>query len=460
MTGRYKAYPETKNSNTEWLDEVPTHWVVSKFAYVKTVLTDYTANGSFADLKKNVTYKDKPSFARLVRLTDLRRDLDNEGVWIDEGAYNYLKKSALFGGEFLLANVGAYAGLFYQMPYNKGAASLAPNMFMAKFSETKILPLFMAYVGQCDPINKQLTLNATASSAQPKLNKDDFKSIKFCYPALIEQQKIANFLEHETAKIDTLITKQEKLIELLKEKRQAVISHAVTKGLNPDAPMKDSGVEWLGEVPEHWEVGRVKNLAKLISKGTTPSTIGGGFIDEGIRFLKGENIGKSLFVNLSPTFYISEEVDAQLSRSRLQENDVLVIIAGATTGKASILTKELLPANTNQAVSFIRPNKTIYSKLIALWLSTEYAQRIIWMGAVQAAQPNLSMEDLGNLPIVLPDEDEVIPLLNEIDRKIEQFDALTLKANSAIELIKERKTALISAAVTGKIDVRDWQGEA
>ncbi|WP_171034739.1 restriction endonuclease subunit S, partial [Pseudoalteromonas sp. S4741] len=286
-----------------------------------------------------------------------------------------------------------------------------------------------------------------------------FSSLFLAMPPKVEQQKIASFLDHETAKIDTLITKQEKLIELLKEKRQAVISHAVTKGLNPDAPMRDSGEEWLGEVPEHWEVCRVKNLANLISKGTTPSTIGGDFIDEGIRFLKGENIGKSLLVNSSPIFYISEEVDAQLRRSRLQENDVLVIIAGATTGKASILTRELLPANTNQAVSFIRPKKEIYSKLIALWLSTEYAQRIIWMGAVQAAQPNLSMEDLGNLSIVLPNESEITPLLNEIDRKLEQFDALTERANSAIELMKERKTALISAAVTGKIDVRDFVSE-
>ncbi|CAN2044925.1 type I restriction enzyme, S subunit [Candidatus Magnetomoraceae bacterium gMMP-1] len=253
---------------------MPKDWIVSKFGYVKTVLTDYTANGSFADLKKNVVYRDNPSHARLVRLTDLRKNLDNEnGVWIDESAYNYLSKSALFGGEFLLANVGAYAGLFFQMPEYKGNASLAPNMFMAKFDNLKILREFMAYVGQSSGVNKQLRLNATASSAQhnmvvstgfavirpniklfngyaayalrtsgfisevvarsvgvsyPAINSSDLMNIKIPLPNLSEQKNIANFLDRETAKIDKLIQKFEAAIKLMQERRTALISAAVT----------------------------------------------------------------------------------------------------------------------------------------------------------------------------------------------------------------------------------------
>lgn len=431
MTGRYKAYPEYKESGVEWLGVVPSHWDMTKTSrYYKVAMGQ----------------------------TILKEDLVDEGKW---PVFSATENNHYFGridnpnvrlqrGDIVIPARGNSIGAVKLV--NEPASTTQTTIYCKLLKQDGLFQSYIYYF----LVGERRNLFRFTQTAIPQITTEEVGNNPLLLPSFEEQQKIANFLDHETAKIDTLITKQEKLIELLKEKRQAVISHAVTKGLNTDAPMKDSGVEWLGEVPEHWEVGRVKNLAKLISKGTTPSTIGGGFIDEGIRFLKGENIGKSLFVNLSPTFYISEEVDAQLSRSRLQENDVLVIIAGATTGKASILTKELLPANTNQAVSFIRPKKTIYSKLIALWLSTEYAQRIIWMGAVQAAQPNLSMEDLGNLPIVLPDEDEVIPLLNEIDRKIEQFDALTLKANSAIELMKERKTALISAAVTGKIDVRHF----
>ncbi|MDA0148273.1 restriction endonuclease subunit S [Vibrio sp. LaRot3] len=218
-----------KDSGVEWLGEVPEHWVVSKFAYLKTVLTDYTANGSFADLKANVEYKDSPSFARLVRLTDLRVDLQNDnGVWIDEDSYKYLRKSALHGGEFLLANVGAYAGLFYQMPFNKGPASLAPNMFMAKFNTTQVKREFMAYVGQSDGVASQLKLSATAASAQPKLNKDDFKSVRFTFPCMGEQQEIIDYLNIELPKLDLLMSKQVRAIELMKERKTALISAAVT----------------------------------------------------------------------------------------------------------------------------------------------------------------------------------------------------------------------------------------
>lgn len=218
-----------RDSGVEWLGEVPEHWVVSKFAYVKTVLTDYTANGSFADLKANVKYRDSPSFARLVRLTDLRVDLHNDnGVWIDEGSYKYLRKSALYGGEFLLANVGAYAGLFYQMPFNKGPASLAPNMFMAKFNTNKVTREFMAYAGQSDGVASQLKLSATAASAQPKLNKDDFKGVTFTYSNMEEQQQIVDYLNAELPKLDLLMSKQTKAIELMKERKIALISAAVT----------------------------------------------------------------------------------------------------------------------------------------------------------------------------------------------------------------------------------------
>jgi len=297
----------------------------------------------------------------------------------------------------------------------------------------------------------------STNTALPSMTQEHLSNYKFSVPkAESERNKITEFLDLETAKIDNLIEKQQQLIELLKEKRQAVISHAVTKGLNPDVPMKDSGIEWLGEVPEHWKICRIKQLSKQISKGTTPSTIGGDFVDEGIRFLKAENIGKSKFVNSLPEFYISNDVDKQISRSQLQERDVLVIIAGATTGMASVLQKEILPANTNQAVSFIRTKNINHADWIYYWLGTDIIQRIIGMGAVQAAQPNLSMEDLGNIPILLPERDELVSICMEIEKQFVQFESLICKAESAIDLMQERSTALISAAVTGKIDVRDW----
>jgi len=446
MTSRYKAYPEYKNSELKWLGFVPTSWTVSKFAYLKTVLTDYTANGSFADLKKNVTYLDEPDFARLVRLTDLRRNLDNDGVWIDETSYKYLSKSALFGGEFLLANVGAYAGLFYQMPYNKGFASLAPNMFMAKFDSSKVLPDFMAYVGQSDPINKQLTLNATASSAQPKLNKDDFKSIRFCYPSLIEQQKIANFLDHETAKIDTLITKQEKLIELLKEKRQAVVSHAVTKGLNPDAPMKDSGVEWLGEVPEHWDLKRFKHLFKIRKR---------------IAGQTGYDILSITQKGIKVKDITSGEGQLSMDYSKYQ----LVYQGDYAMNHMDLLTGFVDISSHNGVTSpdyrvFTLEHKLSAPSYYLRLLQMGYLDKLFYplgQGAAHIGRWRLPTEAFNEFIAPCPPYEEQKEISDYIDKNHRRIDSLLEKAQGAIILMKERKTALISAAVTGKIDVRNWQ---
>lgn len=184
--------------------------------------------------------------------------------------------------------------------------------------------------------------------------------------------------------------------------------------------------------------------------------MGEKFETTGIRFLKAENIGKGFYVAPLPEFYISEKTDKLLSRSRLQSKDVLVIIAGATTGLSSVIQEDLLPANTNQAVSFIRPLNNAYSEYISYWLSTEYAQSNIWQVAVQAAQPNLSMESLGNIYIPIPPENETKELITHINFKLSKLAVLIENAKLAINLMQERRAALISASVTGKIDVRNW----
>jgi len=231
-----------------------------------------------------------------------------------------------------------------------------------------------------------------------------------------------------------------------------VISHAVTKGLNPDAPMKDSAIEWLGEVPEHWEVKRIKTLSETISKGTTPTTVGADFASKGIRFIKAENIFEGK-VTHHPEFFISDETHNLLSRSSLEFKDILVVIAGATTGKAAVLAEEFLPANTNQAVSFIRPINKEASDYICRWLGISIIQKIVLSNSIQSAQPNLSMEDLGNIPIPIPPLQELLNIATFLDREIAKLDELIAEAHHAIAILRERRTALISAAVTGKIDV-------
>ena len=439
---RYESY---KDSGIEWLGEVPEHWVISKFSYVKTVLTDYTANGSFADLKTNVIYRDEPSYARLVRLTDLRVNLENEnGVWIDEHSYNFLRKSALFGGEFLLANVGAYAGLFYQMPYNKGMSSLAPNMLMAKFVVHKIYPEFMAYVGQSDCVNKQLRLSATASSAQPKLNKDDFNSVKFAYTAIEEQEQICTFLNQETAKIDNLIGEQQLLIKLLKEKRQAVISHAVTKGLNPDVPMKDSGVKWLGEVPEHWVRTKAKFVSDIFVPQRNKPELNENF---GVAWATMEDM-KGNYIETVNNFVDSPS--AKIAGSKVLKAGAVI---ASCVGSFDVVSINKINVIINQQLQAFIPHsiKAEYLREL-IRISKSYFELV----GTATTLVYVNQKGFAELPILLPTTEEQDAIILFLDQETTTIDTLIAESTNLISLSKERRSALISSAVTGKIDVRNY----
>lgn len=212
-----------KDSKTDWLGEIPEHWKVTQFRRCITTLTDFTANGSFASLAENVNYLTS-GYSRLVRLTDLRVNFRNDGVYVDEHAHAFLKKSELFGGEILLANVGAYAGYVTLMPLIEGIFTLGPNMFLIRINQN---PNYFAYMLNSANVNSQLK-NIALSSAQPKLNKDDIKQLEIVLPPIEEQHMIAQYIDIECKRIDAEISKIHNLINLLKEYKTALISEVAT----------------------------------------------------------------------------------------------------------------------------------------------------------------------------------------------------------------------------------------
>ena len=229
---------------------------------------------------------------------------------------------------------------------------------------------------------------------------------------------------------------------------------------------KASGVEWIGEIPVHWAMKRLKYLASLISKGTTPTTIGREILDQGeIRFIKGENIVDNQ-IELKPEYYIDEETNQMLKRSQLKEDDLLFVIAG-TIGKVGFVRTNHLPANTNQAISFIRLHKKELPEFIYYWLQSDNIQKITWLEVVQSAQPNLSMENLGNLYIPYPNIAEQAQIANFLNRKAGQIDELIRSKERRIELLQEQRTALINQGVTKGLDPNvemkpsevEWIGE-
>lgn len=283
----------------------------------------------------------------------------------------------------------------------------------------------------------------------------ELKEVWLPEPPFEEQGTIVNFLDHETAKIDTLIDKQQQLIKLLQEKRQAVISHAVTKGLNPDAVMKDSGVEWLGEVPEHWDRIALKRLTSIpIIDGPHETPVKH---DDGIPFVSAEAVGNGS-VNFDKKWgYISKEDHVLFSkRYSPQRGDILVIKLGATTGVAAIVdTDEVFDIWVPLAA--VRCNKKVLPHYVLHALRSTNVQDAIRLSWTYGTQQTLGLKTLGTIFIPTPPKEEQEAIVAYLEQLVPRFELLIRKAGNSIELLIERRTALISAAVTGKIDVRNWQ---
>jgi type I restriction enzyme S subunit len=431
---KYSAY---KDSGVEWLGHIPAHWTVT------------TLSKSLSP----VTKKNKPGLPLLSITREkgvILRDLDNEEEnhnFIPDDLSNY---KVLESGQFGMNKMKAWQGSYGISPHT-GIVSPAYFVFklLGNFHDRYFhlairSKLFVDYFGSASD---------GVRIGQWDLSKNRMKRIPFLVPPLEEQAAIAQFLDRKTSLIDKAIAIKEKQIELLKERRQILIHKAVTRGLDPNVKLKDSGVEWIGEIPEHWDVARIKHCSFKISKGTTPSTEGGRILDEGpIRYIKAENIQNGLITD-APAHFIDNKTNALIRRSELHENDVLFVIAGATLGKVAIVSQDHIPSNTNQAVAFIRPDEKVKAPYLAIWLASSIVQEITWLDAVQSAQPNLSMENLGNFPILIPESSEQSLILDKIKDCSENIEiALSLK-ETEIEKLKEYKSSLINSAVTGKIKV-------
>ena len=291
-----------------------------------------------------------------------------------------------------------------------------------------------------------------------QLGRRDLMNLMVLLPPKDEQKQIAAFLDFETAKIDALIEKQQQLIALLGEKRQAVISHAVTKGLNPDAPMRDSGVDWLGEVPSHWTVTRLKYIASI--KGrigfrgyTTADQVGEG---EGALVLGASEIAPDGALRFHSPSYLSWEKYWESPEIMVRRNDIVVVQRGATTGKVGLVDEELGHTTINPSLILVRTPAEV-GGYVFRFLTCDAARSAFEVETSQTTIPMMSQEELGNTFVLLPPEKERFDIAAYLDSSLSRIDELTARQHSLAELLRERRTALISAAVTGKIDVRGWK---
>lgn len=277
------------------------------------------------------------------------------------------------------------------------------------------------------------------------VSQTDIGNFSLLLPPLAEQRTIAAFLDHETAKIDRLIAKQERLIELLKEKRQAVISHAVTKGLNPDAPMKDSGVEWLGEVPEHWEKCRLDWFFQRLKRlGFEDEEVLSVFREYGvIRKIDGENNHNKTPEDLSK-YQLVESGDLVVNKMKCWQGSLGISNHRGITSPDYLVLRASHHECDGYLHHLLRSNK-----YVSIYLNIS--------NGIRPSQWRVEPELFSQLPIYRPPVDEQRQIAAFIHAELGRCDGLVERANEMVDLLRERRSALISAAVTGKIDLREWK---
>jgi len=420
-----------KDSGVKWIGEIPKHWITANFRYIISTLTDYTANGSFASLAKNVTYLEE-GFSRLVRLTDLRDKLLNKGLYVDRHAHQFLSKSQLFGGELLMANVGAYSGLVIMMPSVETPHTLAPNMFLLKLTTDHD---FFFYLLNTPPFSETLKITAI-SSAQPKLNKENVRQLKVILPPLPEQKAIASYLDTKTAQIDHLIQLKERKIELLKEKRQALINETVTKGLDPSVPMKDSGVEWIGEIPEHWGVKKMKYGLSLKTEKGEPMSDDIKISPENVQSYTG--VCNNMHSEYSGDGVIFEKGDILFNKLRLYLAKIwFATLSGYSMGEMIVLS----------------PNKITNGKYMFYQFFIQGFIDLLDAQSTGVKMPRVSPEVILNTLLCFPPSYEQEEIASYLNKQSKEIYSLIKDEKIKINLLKEYRQSLISEAVTGQIRV-------
>jgi len=444
----FPRYPTYKPSGVEWLGEVPEHWEVTalKHGYVvtlgKMLQPEAASEGDMllpylraANIRwSGIDDSDiKTMWFSTKDRENLRLQVDD--LLVSEGGD--VGRSALWKGEI--------DECYFQNSVNR----VRPD----NGNLTSFLRYWMSTMKDKGYIDVLCNKSTIAHFTAEKVG-----AVPVPLPPVDEQNAIAAFLDHETTKIDALIAEQQRLIELLQEKRQAVISHAVTKGLNPHAPMKDSGVEWLGEVPEHWELLQLKRLSRPGSSITYGIVQAGPHIEEGIPYIRTSDMsGDSLSIETCQR--TSYEIDRSYTRSKVNTGDLVVAIR-ATVGKVLVVPEELDGANLTQGTAKFSPGNQVLTDFIKLSFESRYLQAQIDASSKGATFAEITLDALRRLVFAVPSISEQAEIASRVNALANEFAGLISDSQRSAALLQERRSALISAAVTGQIDVRGLVPEA
>ncbi|XOQ45323.1 MAG: Type I restriction enzyme, S subunit [Clostridium sp.] len=419
---KYKRYERYKDSGIEWIGEIPEHWEFRRISHI-------CALGRGRVISKIEIAENEGEYPVYSSQTE------------NNGVLGYINTYDFEGDYITWTTDGANAGTVFRRTGRFNCTNVCGTL---KSKENNLDLSYLTYALSLE------TKRYVRLDINPKLMNNEMAKIRVLFPPSDEQKAIANFLDQKTAVIDDLIADKEKLIELLQEKRQAIITEAVTKGLNPNVRMKDSGIEWIGEIPEHWILSKIKYVSLINNKTLSESTDDDYEID---------------YIDISSVTSIGEIDGIQRlnfkdapSRARriLSKGDT--IVSTVRTYLKAIAFIENVQSNLICSTGFavLTPiSKVVPKYLFYLMRSEKYVNEIV-RRSVGVSYPAVNASDIGDLECALPDRDEQMYIVEYLDNCTTQINQLVNDIQAQIQKLKEYRQSLISEAVTGKIDVRDY----
>jgi type I restriction enzyme, S subunit len=444
-----KKYDSYKDSGVEWIGEIPSHWESWKISHAFNRIGSGTTPES-----GNPIYHENGTINWL-NTGDLNDGvLDSCSKKITTKALDDYSSLKLFPtGSLVMAMYGATIGKTAILNFET-----TTNQACCVFCDSSIIDLkFLQYwfIG-----NKEQIINLAIGGGQPNISQNILKDIRVWCPDYSEQGSLTNFLDHKTTQIDQLIAKKEQFIQLLEEERVAVINQAVTKGLDPNVSMKDSGIEWLGDIPEHWEVKQVRYLLEEGKEGIKIGPFGSSLkldfmTDKGYKVYGQENVIKNDFNK--GTKYIDESKYKEMVNYTISSGDIVITMMG-TAGLAKVVPNDFEPGIMDSHLTRIRVNKSKFSnRLFELLINDSYLIKSqVKFHSKGSIMGGLNSSIIKSFILPTPDIDEQVKILAFIEKSILHNQEIMNKTQQEIELLKEYKTALISEVVTGKVDVRDY----
>ena len=427
-------YERYKDSVLPWIEKIPSSWKTERAKWL------------FQKMERSVRPEDEVVTAFRDGQVTLRKNRREEGFTnaLQEHGYQGIRK-----GDLIIHAMDAFAGAI-GVSDSDGKSTPVYSACTPR-GEWYVNNSYYAYLLRS--MSQSGFIQALAKGIRERSTDfrfNDFRNLWLPLPSREEQDEIVVFLDQKTAEIDEAISKKRRLIELLKEQKAILINQAVTKGLNPNVPMRDSGVEWIGEIPAHWEVSKAKYLSNFVTSG--PRGWAEYYTEEGSFFLQSGNLNDSVGIELERANRITPPENSEGRRTRLRKNDVLVCVTGANTGRVALASFEDQEVFINQHLCLIRPASAVEPAFLAFCLHSVVGQTHFFLSQY-GLKGGLGLDDVKSAIVLEPPILEQREISTFIEGKLKEFDVSEASIKSQMDKLRELKSTLISQAVTGKIKV-------